>query len=117
MILMGNNTMRVIGGADQEKPQETKGDLTMAYVLSDNARTTLAFLQSNPQVELTKKELAEQTGIPSRSMVGVVNGLKKRGLVDDPEKEFEGEGAVKVVVLTPDGAAFDPDTEKPAKAE
>lgn len=111
MILMSKNNIRVIG--EDKNPQETKGETTMAYVLSDNARTILSFLQANPQVELTKKELAEQTGIPPRSVPGIIGGLKKRGLVDDPEKEFEGEGTVKVVVLTADGAAFDPDTEKP----
>jgi len=113
MWLLSNNRLVEIKGADGA--QETKGEKTMAYVLSDNARAVLSFLQENPQVELTKKELAEQTDIAPRSVVGVVNGLKKRGLVNDPEKEFEGEGSIKVVVLTEDGAAFDVDAEKPVE--
>lgn len=89
----------------------------MAYVLSENARAVMEFLQANPSLDLTKKELAEQTGVPAKSIVGVTNGLKRRGLVEFPEQEFEGEGKVKVVRITAAGSAFDVNAEKPEKAK
>lgn len=88
----------------------------MAYLLSDNARAVMKFLQTNPNLDLTKKELAEQTNVPPKSIVGVTNGLKKRGLLEFDEQEFEGEGTVKVVRLTEAGKTFDIDTQKPEKA-
>lgn len=110
MILMTYTNIREVN------PKEEKGE-EMAYLLSDNARAVLEFLQANPNLDLTKPELAEQTNVPSKSIIGVTNGLKKKGLVEFVEQEFEGEGKVKIVRLTDAGKAFDVDTEKPEKAK
>ena len=55
-------------------------------------------------------DIAAATGIETKSITGVLNGLQKKGLVQRVEKEgFEK----KVVQLTAEGASVDPREEKP----
>ena len=44
-------------------------------MFSENAQKVLTFLQGNPTVDMTSKELAEAAEIPTRSITGVLNSL------------------------------------------
>lgn len=86
----------------------------MEYVLSDDAIKVLSFLQEHPELDLTKNELAEEVGVEQRSIVGLITSMKRKGLVDDPTREYLGEGKVKIVIATDKGKAFDVHTPKPS---
>ena len=80
------------------------------YVYSEKAQAVLSYLQANQGVDLMATDIAAATGIETKSITGVLNGLQKKGLVQRVEKEgFEK----KVVQLTAEGAAVDPREEKP----
>ncbi len=81
----------------------------MAAMFSDNAKAVLTFLQKNSQSDLTSKMIAETLGIEPRSITGVLNGLQRKGLV--VREVVEGEKD-KLIRLTAEGAAADPDAEK-----
>lgn len=83
----------------------------MSKLFSENAQAVLVHLQANQGVDETGPMIAEATGIPSRSITGVVNSLCKKGFCERPEGvEIDGK---KVIRLTPAGAAVDPDADKP----
>lgn len=69
---------------------------------SENAQKVLIFLQDNPAVDMTSKELAEATEIPTRSIIGVLNSLVKKGLVVREEVAV-GEDIAKFIRLTDAG--------------
>ena len=81
----------------------------MAAMFSDNAKAVLTFLQKNSQGDLTSKMIAETLGIEPRSITGVLNGLQRKGLV--VREVVEGEKD-KLIRLTAEGAAADPNAEK-----
>lgn len=81
----------------------------MAKILSDNAAKVLSFLQANASADLTANAIAEALGMEARSVNGTVTGLQKKGFV--VREEVEGFDK-KVIRLTSDGAAMDPDAEK-----
>ncbi|HAH19142.1 MAG TPA: hypothetical protein DCL29_09110 [Eubacterium sp.] len=81
----------------------------MAAMFSDNAKAVLTFLQKNSQSDLTSKMIAETLGIEPRSITGVLNGLQRKGLV--VREVVEGEKD-KLIRLTAEGAAADPNAEK-----
>lgn len=76
-------------------------------MFSENAQKVLTFLQGNPTVDMTGKELAEAAGVPTRSITGVVNNLVKKELVVREEVEM-GENTVKFIRLTEAGQQVDP---------
>lgn len=76
-------------------------------MFSENAQKVLTFLQTNPTVDMTAKELAEAIEVPTRSITGVINGLVKKGLVVREETEV-GEVVVKFIRLTDEGSQVDP---------
>lgn len=76
-------------------------------MFSENAQKVLTFLQANPTVDMTGKELAEAAGVPTRSITGVVNSLVKKELCVREEVEM-GESTVKFVRLTDAGQQVDP---------
>ena len=84
-------------------------------MFKENAQKVLTFLQENPNVDLTSKELAEALGVANRSMVGVLNGLVKKGLVVREEVEME-EQTVKLIRLTEEGKVVDPLADKPEQS-
>ena len=53
----------------------------MAKQFSDSAQAVLTFLQANPVVDITSKELADAVGVAQKSITGVLTGLQKKGLV------------------------------------
>ena len=81
----------------------------MAAMFSDNAKAVLTLLQKNSQSDLTSKMIAETLGIEPRSITGVLNGLQRKGLV--VREVVEGEKD-KLIRLTAEGAAADPNAEK-----
>ena len=84
----------------------------MAAYLSENAQAVMKYLQANPGAACTADDLAEALGLTARQINGTATGLQKKGLtervvVDGIEK--------KVIRLTAEGAAIDPEMEKPAE--
>lgn len=84
----------------------------MAAYLSENAQAVVKYLQANPGAQCTADDLAEALGLTARQINGTATGLQKKGIterivVDGIEK--------KVIQLTPEGAAIDPEMEKPAE--
>lgn len=89
-------------------PEREKENPIMAKVMfSDNAQVILNFLQSNPTVEMTARDLAEATQLPPRTVNGVVTGLARRGFAYRDAVELDGE-TVKYVRLTDEGMNVDP---------
>lgn len=89
-------------------PEREKENSIMAKAMfSDNAQVILNFLQSNPNVNMTARDLAEATQLPPRTVNGVVTGLARRGFAYREETEVDGE-TVKYVRLTEDGMVVDP---------
>ena len=85
-------------------------------VFSEKASAVLHYLQENAD-DLTQNELADILGFPRRSMTGVITALVRKGLVERLEAEEEETGkTIKVIHLTPEGAAVDPDAEVAPKA-
>ena len=76
-------------------------------MFSENAQKVLTFLQGNPTVDMTSKELAEAAEVPTRSITGVLNSLVKKGFVVREEATV-GEDTVKFIRLTAVGQQIDP---------
>ena len=76
-------------------------------MFSENAQKVLTFLQGNPTVDMTSKDLAEAAEIPTRSITGVLNSLVKKGFVVREEVTV-GEDIVKFIRLTDAGQRVDP---------
>lgn len=83
----------------------------MAKLFSEKAQAVLTYLQDNDG-DFTSKDLAATLGIEPRSITGVLNGLQRKGLI--VREVVEGEKD-KLIRLTAEGLAADPDAEKPAK--
>jgi DNA-binding MarR family transcriptional regulator len=83
----------------------------MAAMFSDKAQAVLTFLQNNDG-DFTSKDLAATLDIEPRSITGVLNGLQRKGLI---VREIVEDQKDKLIRLTADGAAADPQAEKPAK--
>lgn len=83
----------------------------MAAMFSENAQTVLRFLQGNVKGQFTADDIAEGTGVSSKSVNGIATGLQKKGLTE----RIEVEGIEKKVIrLTAAGEQVDPAAEKPA---
>lgn len=83
----------------------------MAFLFSDNAQKVITYLQENAGTNQTAQDIADGTGLPIKTVQGVVtSALKRRGLAD--RKEVEGYEK-KVIYLTSEGLAVDPMMEKP----
>lgn len=83
----------------------------MAKQFSDSAQAVLTFLQANPVVDITSKELADAVGVAQKSITGVLTGLQKKGLVVR-EDAVRGDENVKYIRLTDSGKTVDPDMDK-----
>jgi Mn-dependent DtxR family transcriptional regulator len=80
-------------------------------MFSEKAQAVLTFLQGNDG-DFTSKDIAAALDIEPRSITGVLNGLQRKGLL--VREVVEGEKD-KLIRLTAEGAAVDPNAEKPAK--
>lgn len=83
----------------------------MAKQFSDSAQAVLTFLQANPVVDITSKELADAVCVAQKSITGVLTGLQKKGLVIR-EDAVRGDEKVKYIRLTDSGKTVDPDMDK-----
>lgn len=83
----------------------------MAKQFSDSAQAVLTFLQANPVVDITSKELADAVDVAQKSITGVLTGLQKKGLVVR-EDAVRGDEKVKYIRLTDSGKTVDPDMDK-----
>lgn len=78
-------------------------------MFSEKAQAVLSYLQVNQDTSLMATDIAAATGIETKSITGVLNGLQKKGLVERIQVEgFEK----KIVRLTPTGVAIDPYAQK-----
>lgn len=88
----------------------------MAAMFSENAKTVLTFLQANQGADVTSETIAQGTGLAEKSVNGILTAL---------QREISGHGQLiervevegfkkKVIKLTAEGKAADPDAEKPA---
>ena len=84
----------------------------MAKMFSEKAAAVLSFLQARPTENVTAKDIAASTGIETKSITGVINGLARKELVY--REEVEGVEK-KVIRLTETGKAVDPMAEKPGE--
>lgn len=82
----------------------------MAKMFSEKAAAVLSFLQARPTENVTAKDIATSTGIETKSITGVINGLARKELVY--REEVEGIEK-KVIRLTETGKVVDPMAEKP----
>jgi DNA-binding MarR family transcriptional regulator len=80
------------------------------YVYSEKAQAVLSFMQANNGTDLMANDIAKATGIETKSITGVLNGLQSKELIRREEKEGYPK---KVVVLTEKGMNVDPHEEKP----
>ena len=78
-------------------------------MFSEKAAAVLSFLQARPTENVTAKDIAASTGIETKSITGVINGLARKELVY--REEVEGIEK-KVIRLTEAGKAADPMAEK-----
>ena len=84
----------------------------MAKMFSENAQTLLTFLQGNPVVDITANELSEATGVPTKSVNGIITSLQKKGIAYREPAEVDGK-TVKFIRLTEAGKTVDPNADKP----
>ena len=82
----------------------------MAKMFSEKAAAVLSFLQARPTENVTAKDIAASTGIETKSITGVINGLARKELVY--REEVDGVEK-KVIRLTEAGKVVDPMAEKP----
>ena len=90
----------------------------MADMFSENSKIVLSFLQANQGANVTSETISEGTGIPEKSVNGILTAL---------QREISGHGQLiqrvevegfkkKVIRLTPEGQAADINAQKPEKA-
>lgn len=83
----------------------------MAFLFSDNAQKVITFLQNTAGTDQTAQDIADATGLPVKTVQGVVtSALKRRGLADRKEVDHLDK---KVIYLTATGLETDPMMEKP----
>lgn len=81
----------------------------MTAMFSDNAKKILVHLQANPDAKETALQIAEATGVPVKSVNGIVTAsFQRRGYAK--REMVEG---TKVIVLTEEGKSIDPNMKKP----
>ena len=90
-------------------------------MLKPNSKLVYDYVKANGANNITAADIAEGTGLPVRSVNGIVtSAFQKKGLMERIEAEVELEDgthkSVKFIKLTADGEAFDP-TAEDAKAE
>ena len=81
-------------------------------VYSENAQSIITFLQANPNVDMTAKELAEALGLGARTVNGPVTGLSRKGIAVRDEAIVGGK-TIKYIHLTEAGKMADPFAERP----
>lgn len=83
-------------------------------MLKENSKLVFNFVRENEGKNITAADIAEGTGLEVRSVNGIVtSAFQRKGLMARIPAEVELEDgshkAVKFIVLTEDGKAFDPE--------
>lgn len=86
-------------------------------MMSENSRKILTYLQEINGQEVTAADVAEALNLPKRTVDGAfTSAIQRKGLGYRVPAEEELENgmhkAIKLLVLTPAGLAFDPDAEE-----
>lgn len=91
-----------------------------------NSQMVLNFLKKNFGTEFTKDQISEEVGVSLSTVTGSINGLRKKGYVNERCEEIEVEPAtetrkakmktIRYETLTEAGLAYDPVKEEEEKA-
>jgi hypothetical protein len=85
-------------------------------MLKPNSKLVYDYVKANGANNITAADIAEGTGLPVRSVNGIVtSAFQRKGLMERTEAEVELEDGshkkVKFITLTAEGEAFDPEAE------
>lgn len=85
-------------------------------MLKPNSRLVYDYVKENGAKNITANDIAEGTGLPVRSVNGIVtSAFQRKGLMERIPAEMQLEDgthkAIKLIKLTAEGEAFDPDAE------
>ena len=88
-------------------------------MLKPNSKLVYDYVKANGANNITAADIAEGTGLPVRSVNGIVtSAFQRKGLMERVEAEVELEDGshkkVKFIKLTAEGEAFDPEAEEEA---
>ena len=89
-------------------------------MLKPNSKIVFDYVKANENEGITAAMIAEATGLPVRSVNGIVtSAFQRKGLMLREEHEVELEDGthakVKFIKLTDEGRAFDPEAEVEAE--
>jgi len=89
-------------------------------MLKPNSITVYNYVKENQANNITAADIAEGTGLPVRTINGIVtSAFQRKGLMERIEKEVELEDGshkkVKFIKLTAEGEAFDPEATEDAE--
>lgn len=89
--------------------------------LKENTIKIIEYVKSMKGQNITNNDIAEALGIPSRSVVGTITSMCKKGIMERVPAEIENDNGthtpVKFIVMTDEGMDFDPYAEETPKAE
>ena len=85
-------------------------------MLKPNSRTVYEFVKANDGKNITAADIAEGTGLDTKQVNGIVtSAFQRKGLMERIPAEMQLEDgthkAIKLIKLTAEGEAFDPDAE------
>ena len=88
--------------------------------LSENSRTVYEYVKAHESENITAADIAEATGLNVRTINGIVtSAFQRKGLMERIPAEIELEDgshkAIKLVKLTEEGKAFNPDAVEDAE--
>ena len=89
-------------------------------MLKPNSKLVFEYVKNNQDKNITANDIAEGTGLAVRSVNGIVtSAFQRKGLMERVPAEVELEDgshkAVKLIKLTAEGEAFDPEAEEDAE--
>lgn len=85
-------------------------------MLKPNSKLVFDFVKANEKNDITANDIAEGTGLPVRSVNGIVtSAFQRKGLMERIPAEVQLEDgshkAIKLIKLTDEGRKFDPEAE------
>ena len=91
-------------------------------MLKPNSKLVYEYVKANGANNITANDIAEATGLPVRSVNGIVtSAFQRKGLMEripaEATLEDGSHKAIKLIKLTAEGEAFDPDAEDEKDAE
>lgn len=90
--------------------------------LKENSKKVFEFVKAHEAENITAKDIADGTGLPIRSVNGIVtSAFQRKGLMERIPAEVENADGthdkVKLIKLTADGEVLDPDAPDEKDAE